>query len=279
MPTLSPDLIDALTRLPGTLPDILLTDFLRYLIGAGGVYLLVNTLLSDRLSGRKIRRETADSAQMRREFLASMRSVLVFTISGLLVALEIFMGWSRFYADPAELGWVWFFASLIILIVAHDAWFYWTHRLIHHPRLFRRFHRLHHKSHNPTPWTAYAFDTGEAAINALFMPVMVLILPMSFLASFLWAAHMIIRNAIGHSGYELFPANRRGRPMFGWMTTVTHHDLHHAQAGWNYGLYFSWWDRWMGTEHPDYLEHFARASGHGAAPADKAPQSLGSTSR
>ena len=55
----------------------------------------------------------------------------------------------------------------------------------------------------------------------------------------------------------LTPARRDGRPMFDWMTTVTHHDLHHAQAGWNYGLYFTWWDRWMGTEHPQYHARFA----------------------
>ncbi|MEO8115092.1 MAG: hypothetical protein ABI655_11960, partial [Phenylobacterium sp.] len=30
---------------------------------------------------------------------------------------------------------------------------------------------------------------------------------------------------------------------------------------WNFGLYFSWWDRWMGTEHPEYLARFAAASG------------------
>jgi sterol desaturase/sphingolipid hydroxylase (fatty acid hydroxylase superfamily) len=37
--------------------------------------------------------------------------------------------------------------------------------------------------------------------------------------------------------------------------------VRHAQGGWNYGLYFTWWDRWMGTEHPDYLARFAAASG------------------
>jgi sterol desaturase/sphingolipid hydroxylase (fatty acid hydroxylase superfamily) len=40
---------------------------------------------------------------------------------------------------------------------------------------------------------------------------------------------------------------------------VTHHDLHHAQAGWNYGLYFTWWDRMMGAEHPQYEQRFAAA--------------------
>lgn len=276
MPPLADTMLDALLRLPALIPDMLLTDGLRYLIGAGGVFLVINTLFSERLAGRKIRDDSPDAAQMRREFAASMRSILIFSISGLLVAFELMMGWTQFYADPAEHGWLWFTVSVALLLVLHDAWFYWTHRLIHHPRLFRRFHRLHHKSHNPSPWTAYAFDTGEAVIQALYIPVVVLLLPVSFLATFLWATHMILRNAIGHCGYELFPAGRDGRPLFGWMTTVTHHDLHHAQAGWNYGLYFSWWDKWMGTEHPDYLDEFRRVTQTGSGTHTPAPQSASS---
>ena len=48
-----------------------------------------------------------------------------------------------------------------------------------------------------------------------------------------------------------------GRRWFGWINASTHHDLHHATARSNYGLYFTWWDRWMGTEHPDYYARFA----------------------
>ena len=69
----------------------------------------------------------------------------------------------------------------------------------------------------------------------------------------------MVRNAIGHCGYELFPSWRNGRPILDWFTTVTHHDIHHAHAGWNYGLYFTWWDRLMETEHPLYHEKFANA--------------------
>ena len=91
------------------------------------------------------------------------------------------------------------------------------------------------------------------------MPLALILIPASPLAVMLFLAHMMLRNAIGHCGYELFPAARNGRPLFDWMTSVTHHDLHHAQAGWNYGLYFTWWDRLMGTEHPLYHEKFAAA--------------------
>jgi sterol desaturase/sphingolipid hydroxylase (fatty acid hydroxylase superfamily) len=158
-----------------------------------------------------------------------------------------------------EWGPAWFWTSLVLMIIGHDAWFYWTHRLIHDRRLFRTFHRRHHRSNSPSPFTAYSFDLGEAAINALFVPLWMLLVPTQWPAVGLFMLHQIVRNTLGHSGYELFPATRDGRPLLPWLTTVTHHDLHHAQAGWNYGLYFTWWDRLMGTENPRYLERFAEA--------------------
>ena len=44
--------------------------------------------------------------------------------------------------------------------------------------------------------------------------------------------------------------------------TTTHYDLHHAEFGWNYGLDFTAWDRWMGIEDPDDLARIAVVSGH-----------------
>ncbi len=234
-------------------------DLARYVVTAGSVFLIVNVALKSRLAERKIRTVFASGAQMRREFAISMRTVAVFAASGALTVLAQDAGVIVMLAAPDQFGWWYFAANIAALIVVHDAWFYWTHRLIHHPRLFRRLHRTHHKSNNPTPWTAYSFNTGEAAINALFLPLFLLVMPTSLVAVLIFLGHMIVRNVIGHCGYELFPARRNGRPLFDWMTTVTHHDLHHAQAGWNYGLYFTWWDRLMGTEHPLYHEKFAAA--------------------
>jgi Delta7-sterol 5-desaturase len=236
-------------------------DFLRYLMGAGGVYLIVNMLLAKALAGRKIRDKSPDSAQMTREFWASIRTVAIFAFVGSCTVLAVQAGYIHIDAGLGARGWGYFFFNVAALIVLHDAWFYWTHRLIHRPRLFRRFHREHHKSHNPSPWTAYSFDIGEAFINAIYMPLAVTLIASSGPAIFVFLVHMMLRNAIGHCGYELMPSWRNGRPMFDWMTSVTHHDLHHAQAGWNYGLYFTWWDRLMQTEHPLYHEKFAAAVG------------------
>lgn len=237
---------------------ILPHEFGRYLIAAG-VLSLALLHFRERLAGRKIRAASPDRSQFVREFWASLRTSAIFAVGGVVTILGSDAGLMKAYPSPAQFGWGYFFLSLGALIVLHDTWFYWTHRLIHHPRLFRRVHRLHHRSHNPSPWTAYSFDIGEAAINAAFLPVALLVLPVAEPAIVLFLTHMIIRNVMGHSGYELFPSRRDGRPLLDFMTSVTHHDLHHAQAGWNYGLYFTWWDRLMKTEHPLYHEKFAAA--------------------
>ncbi|WDI30421.1 sterol desaturase family protein [Hyphococcus flavus] len=237
-------------------------DFIRYLAGAGGVFLVINLMLAAKLRGRKIRPNTHPSrAQMRREFLYSTRTVAVFSTVALFTIAAKENGLTQLYLDSAERGWWYFGFSIAALIVLHDAWFYWTHRLIHDLRLFRSFHKTHHKSFAPTPWTAYSFDIGEAALNAIFVTIALIIIPVSPIALAIFLAHMMLRNAIGHCGYEIFPSRRDGRPLFDWMTSVTHHDLHHSQAGWNYGLYFTWWDRLMETEHPLYHEKFAQAVG------------------
>lgn len=245
-------------------PFILQGDLIRYVAGAGGTFLVVNTLLAGWLARRQIRDERPDWRQMSREIIASLRTVLIFSLVGLVIALSERLGWLAIYEDPLELGLPYFLFNLAVLIVLHDAWFYWTHKIMHRPGLYRWFHRLHHRSHNPSPWTSYAFDASEAAVNAIYLPLALLLMPTSLLAAFLFVAHMMLRNAIGHCGCEVFPARRDGRPLIGWLTTVTHHDLHHAKPRWNLGLYFTWWDRLMGTEDPTYHAAFARAVGKAA---------------
>ncbi|MEO1310349.1 MAG: sterol desaturase family protein [Pseudomonadota bacterium] len=267
MTAADPTLLDAARNIARAAPHIFTNDLLRYALGAGGVFLLVNVALTGVLADRRLGDRTRPAGQVAREILASFRTVIVFTFAGggMVVALRTF-DIDRLYADPAEHGWGYFALSLALAIVLHDAWFYWTHRLIHDRRLFRRVHRLHHRSKKPTPFTSYAFNTGEAALNAVFMPLLVATVPMSGLAIVLFLAHMMVRNAVGHCGYEVFPARRDGRPLFDWMTTVTHHDLHHENGGYNFGLYFSWWDRLMGTEHPNYRARFAAAVGRWLEP-------------
>jgi len=240
----------------------------RYLVGSIGVFLLIWVMLGRRLAGRKIRPHKIKAPQLRRELLYSASTVLTFMFMGVFVYEGAAQGWFRFYSDINQYGWGYLVFSFVMLAIFHDAYFYWTHRLMHHPKLFKHFHVIHHRSMNPTPFTAYSFNITEAAVNFMVIPLFALMVPLHDVTTIAYMWFMILRNAIGHSGYELMPKGWTRHPILGLSTTITHHDMHHEKMTGNYALYFTWWDRWMGTEHKDYLARFDKAVG-ASVPADE----------
>ncbi|SIN66488.1 Sterol desaturase/sphingolipid hydroxylase, fatty acid hydroxylase superfamily [Parasphingorhabdus marina DSM 22363] len=249
-----PDLIDAIVD---HMIGAFTFDLGRYLIAAGVLSLLL-WIFRKWSDARRIQSRRAGIADYKREFFSSMRTVLVFGLTTISTVLMEAAGWVTITAG--EIIWPLFVLQLLAMIVAHDAYFYWMHRWLHTKTMFRFSHLHHHKSRTPTPWSAYSFSSFEAVAEAAFVPVYLLIVSvlaggMYPFAIFLFLAHMIIRNVMGHSGVELFPAGWTRGPL-GWITTTTHHDLHHSQGHSNFGLYFTWWDRWMGTEHPEYEAKF-----------------------
>jgi Delta7-sterol 5-desaturase len=235
---------------------VLIGDFLRYFLGAGLVFLVLWKWLGKRLAHRRIGPNYPPPRQLRREFLYSMSTVLIFAANGILVYMLAESGYVTIYKDVGTFGWPYTVASLFILIVLHDAYFYWTHRALHHRLLFKSVHSIHHRSRNPSPWAAYAFHPAEAAIHAAFLPLALLLMPAHPTALFIVMLHMILRNALGHSGFEIYPRDAVRRRPWKWFTSTTHHQLHHDRFEANFGLYFTWWDRWLGTEYMDYSDVF-----------------------
>lgn len=235
-------------------------DGSRYLIAAGGLTLFLLVFRAWAGNRRIQRKRSAKFADYRREFLSSIRTVFVFGVTTLATLIGREMGVINFSLDNVPLWTVaWQFALIVVL---HDAWFYWIHRAMHSKRLFKATHLHHHKSRTPTPWTAYSFTTWEAMLEAAYMPLFLLVTSLAGLeyagfAIFLFLWHMILRNVMAHAGSELFPAGWVDNPLTDWISTTTHHDLHHSDRA-NYGFYFTWWDRWMGTEHPRYKEEFRK---------------------
>src|SRR5215472_5071119 len=139
--------------------------------------------------------------------------------------------------------------SLVASLVLFDTWFYWFHRLIHLRLLYRRVHRWHHLTITPVVWS----NNSDRLVDNLFLQSYWLIahrlIPIAPAALFAHKIYDQITGAIGHSGYE-----HGGRwclppsPLVG----VTHHDQHHQFFHCNYATHFTWWDRVMGTLHPDH---------------------------
>ncbi len=235
------------------------TDVRRYIIFALAVWVVLWVLLKGLLATRKIREDSPPTRQMVTEFLISIRSITIFATVSVGMTLMVRAGLYPMADQAGHWGAVWFWICVPLMILGHDAYYYWVHRAMHHPRLFRKFHRRHHRSNNPSPFTAYSFDLREAFLMVSFVMLWPLVTPTPWGVIPLFMLHQIVRNTLLHSGYELMPAKANGRPMLDWLTTTTHHDLHHSSAGSNFGLYFTWWDRMMGTENPDYHAAYARA--------------------
>ena len=227
----------------------------RYAMGTLGVLVGIWFIASHFIKGRKIRKPANRKIQLRQirmELKNSAITIVVFVLMNTLLFNGPLTGLFQIYKDQAAYGMLYFWLSVPLYVVLHDAYFYWSHRAMHHPKLYRYFHMTHHRSHNPTPFTAYNFAPLEAIVNFSFLPIMLLVIPIHNDAIFIVMTIMIFKNASSHSGYEIMPRSWAKRPILGWLTTVTHHDMHHERGTANYGFYFTWWDRMMGTEHTNY---------------------------
>jgi sterol desaturase/sphingolipid hydroxylase (fatty acid hydroxylase superfamily) len=232
-------------------------EFIRYVVAAG-LMTFVLWAGSRWTNERRIQKAKPAMSDRRREFLYSILSIVIFAGWGMVVLTLRQAGIIQISFAPPPL---WEGAlEFAVVVVAHDFYFYWMHRWMHSRAMFRRAHLTHHLSRTPTPWTAYSFAPIEGLFEGVFVPLILLLFPVHGLVILAFLLHQIARNVIGHSGHELaWPGFTRSR-WTGWLTTTTHHDLHHSQGASNFGLYFTWWDRWMGTEHPRYHEKFEEAA-------------------
>jgi sterol desaturase/sphingolipid hydroxylase (fatty acid hydroxylase superfamily) len=187
---------------------VVLMDLLRYAIPAGLGFLVFRVWLGRAIAHRRTQARCPRRSQIWRAVGASRSTVFLFSLVGLGTVLAARAGHTRIYTDFAERGAAYALLSFAAIVVLHDAYFYWTHRLLHLPGVFERVHR-------------------------------------------------VLSNVIGHIGFELHPRWFASHPLTRWMTTTTHHDLHHQYFHGNYGLYFTWWDEIAGTTRGDYSARFA----------------------
>ena len=143
-----------------------------------------------------------------------------------------------------------------LMFIIHDTYFYWTHRLMHHKKLFNIMHLVHHKSTNPSPWAAYAFHPFESIVEVGIFVVFLFTIPVHKTHIPLFFLFSIIYNIYGHLGWELYPKGFSKTSIGKWINTSVNHNQHHKYFKGNYGLYTLFWDRMMGTIRPDYDEAF-----------------------
>ncbi|XP_023840548.1 fatty acid hydroxylase domain-containing protein 2 isoform X1 [Salvelinus sp. IW2-2015] len=121
--------------------------------------------------------------------------------------------------------------------VLEELMFYYSHRLFHHPALYKHFHKQHHE------WTApigvvslYAHPLEHVLSNMLPALIGPVILGSHLVTTTLWYALALVSTTISHCGYHL-----------PFLPSPEFHDYHHLKFNQNFGV-LGVLDRLHGTD-------------------------------
>jgi Delta7-sterol 5-desaturase len=224
----------------------------RYFLIAGGSHLFFYSALGESFAKRDLYLPSPPWRLIHKDVELSVLSAVVFAIGSALVLSAYDLGKTRLYSDIEDYGLLYLGASYVGVLILQDTYFYFTHRLFHHPRLFRQLHEGHHRSRDTTPWTSFAFDPLEAIIQSLFLIGIVFAIPIHFITMIAILITMTVWAVVNHLRLELFPASFPHHWFGKWFIGPAHHSIHHRNYSKHYGLYFTIWDKLLGTQDPRY---------------------------
>jgi Delta7-sterol 5-desaturase len=228
---------------------------IRYFLVAGGTY-AVFYLLFQQCQPQALLARAPSWRSIKNDIQLSILAAGIFAISAALIMSGYHLGLTRLYTDSQQYG-LWYLAvSYAVVLILQDTYFYFTHRWFHQPALFPWFHQGHHRSRHSTPWTSFAFDPLEAIVQALFLIAVVFIIPLHFITLIAILTTMTAWAVLNHLGLDRLPQSFPHHWLGRWFIGPAHHQIHHVKYGLHYGLYFTFWDKLLGTQHPNYEKNF-----------------------
>lgn len=183
------------------------------------------------------------AGQVSREIYWSLVSTAIFAFSGWLLGVLWETHHSQIYLRFDTYGWCYLLVSPLILALVHEVYFYWTHRTMHHPLIYKYVHKVHHESDKVTPWASFSFHPIECVVHSAFLPLMVLWLPLHPTVIIFYLSLMTVSAIVNHSGLSL-----RIGLYHRYFVGGEHHQKHHRFYNGNYGLYFTFSDILFGTD-------------------------------
>jgi sterol desaturase/sphingolipid hydroxylase (fatty acid hydroxylase superfamily) len=220
------------------------------------VYLVVWVIFKKRFKNWRIQlKERVDAKQIKSELINSLFTLMISTLTVVLIYFMKGLGLTKIYTDVNEYPKFFAIGGFFIFLFMDDAWFYWVHRLLHHPKIFKYIHRVHHESVDVNPFTSLSFHWVESLLLTIWILPVSLFFPMYVPAFGLLQIWGLFDNIKSHLGYEFFPS-WWNKSIGKLLTSSTHHNMHHSKFKGNYGVHFRIWDRLFGTEFKDYEETF-----------------------
>ncbi|MEO1363227.1 MAG: sterol desaturase family protein [Pseudomonadota bacterium] len=139
---------------------------------------------------------------------------------------------------------VWFVAFFVLIPIWSSFHFYWIHRALHWPPLYKLAHSLHHRNVNVGPWSGISMHPVEHVMFYTNFAIH-LVVPSHPLHVLFHGYVQSTHPVFSHSGFEKLVVNDSPQLRMG----VYFHQLHHRYFECNYGTVEMPWDRWFGSYH------------------------------
>jgi lathosterol oxidase len=232
--------------------------FVRYLVFSAVYHHFFHNWLRDKFRNRFLNISKLRSKQIKKEIYSSAISAAIFTILGMGMIILWQHGHTAIYTTFDAYP-IWYSVlSVLLVLIIQDTFYYWLHRWMHLPRFYRWVHKEHHMSFQTSAFTSFSFHPLESLLQAIVLPVLVLWLPLHIWVILAILLFMTFAATINHGGVEIYSSKWARHQLAKWLIGATHHNDHHKKFNYNYGLYFTFWDTWMGTETPDFKERFEK---------------------
>ena len=183
-----------------------------------------------------------------REVKYSVLSLFLFSVIANFLYGTKLIEYTKLYYDISEHGWMYYFSIIPIMFIIYDFYFYVTHRIMHHKKLFNLFHITHHKSKVISPLTALSMDVLEAIINQSALVLLFFLFPIHTTHVYIWVIVTISYTIYLHSGVELFSNKFLETKIGKLINTTKTHSEHNLKFKGNYGYYTLIWDKLFKTQ-------------------------------
>lgn len=225
------------------MPDTVFASWLTLAVAAVLVYFTLSGLSYWIVYVRGRRRFHPTYVADRVSIHRAMRLAVLGVVGNITLMLPITFligaGHGRVYWDVGKHGRLWLAVSVVLYVLFVDAWIYWAHRTLHSDFLYQHLHRYHHEWQVPTSWTSMAFHPVDSFLFALPVHLFCFALPLH--------GGVYLGMQILMSFWSVTSHDRVAVVKLRWFNYVDNHTLHHWFYRCNYGQFFTFWDRIMGT--------------------------------
>ncbi len=135
--------------------------------------------------------------------------------------------------------------QLAFFLLVEDFAFYWGHRALHSPWLYKNVHIVHHEHSAPFGIAAEYAHPAEVLFLGFATFLGPFLVGPHLITLLAWLAVRCMQTVECHSGYDFPWSLNRWFPLYGG---ADFHDHHHRIHSGNYSSTFIWVDRLMGTD-------------------------------